>query len=238
NYLSLDLSFSPEINCFVGNNGAGKTNLLDAIHYLSLTKSAFNSIDQQNINHQQDFFSVKGSFRKKDEKFLIHCSLKSGQKKVFKKNKITYDKISEHIGEFPIVLIMPYDTDLIREGSESRRKFFDGILSQLKQSYLQTLLQYNHLLKQRNSLLKQFVDRNYFDKDTLDFYDKHMINLGKQLHEERQRLITELKPVFKKHFDFISSRNESVDLTYNSDLSSENFEALFRQSITKDRMLQ
>src|SRR5690606_10715310 len=171
NYEDLKLDFSPEINCFVGHNGVGKANILEAIYYLSMTKSAFNNVDQQNIRHEQAFFSIHGTFLKTAERFQIQCSLMAGQKKVIKKNKKVYEKISEHIGSFPVVLIAPNDTDLIREGSEGRRRFFDSILSQLDQDYLRCLLQYNHVLKQRNSLLKQFAERSYFDNDLLGRYD-------------------------------------------------------------------
>jgi len=238
NYEELKLSFSPEINCFVGHNGVGKTNILDAIYYLSMTKSAFNSVDLQNIRHQEQFFSVLGSFRKGAEAYQVHCSLKAGQKKVFRKNKQIYDKISEHIGEFPVVLIAPYDTDLIREGSEGRRRFFDSILSQLDQDYLRCLLQYNHVLKQRNSLLKQFAERNYFDSDLLGRYDQQIISLGETIWRKRNEFITEFKPVFSNHFEFLSSNKEETDLSYVSDLIAPDFAQVFKQNQKKDMALQ
>lgn len=238
NYNDLKLTFSPEINCFVGNNGVGKTNILDAIYYLSMTKSAFNNVDHQNIRHGQAFFSIHGAFLKEDGQFQIHCSLKAGQKKVVKKNKKIYDKISEHIGEFPVVLIAPYDTDLIREGSEGRRRFFDSILSQLDQGYLKCLLQYNHALKQRNGLLKQFSDRQYFDMDLLDPYDQQIITLGDYIWRKRKDFITEFKPVFASHFEFLCSNKEDTNLNYVSDFMTSNFSKLFKDNHKKDLMLQ
>ncbi len=238
NYASLDISFSQDINCFVGYNGTGKTNLLDAIYYLSMTKSAFNSVDQQNIRHGEDFFALRGTFAKQDEASNVHCSLKTGQKKTIKKNKKEYAKISEHIGHFPTVLIAPYDTDLIREGSETRRKFFDSIISQINQTYLQKLIQYNHLLKQRNSLLKQFADRRYFDQDLLSSYNAPLMDLGNYIYEERRDFLTHFEPVFLAHFKFISDEKELPALTYRSDLLQEDIGKLFQASLKKDLLLQ
>lgn len=238
NYTSLDISFSPDVNCFVGHNGSGKTNLLDAIYYLSMTKSAFNNVDQQNIRHNEAFFAIKGVFIKQEENITVHCSLKSGQKKVLKKNKKIYNKISEHIGHFPTVLIAPYDTDLIREGSETRRKFFDSILSQINQDYLQKLMQYNQFLKQRNSLLKQFAERQYFDKDLLMSYNVPLIDLGRYIFEERKHFLEQFKSIFLKHFDFISAKKELPELSYRSDLLQEGFEKAFHESLKKDLLLQ
>lgn len=238
NYTTLDISFSQAINCFVGYNGSGKTNLLDAIHYLSMTKSAFNNMDQQNIRHGEDFFVVRGAFIKQEEISSVHCSLKTGQKKSLKKNKKEYAKISEHIGHFPTVLIAPYDTDLIREGSETRRKFFDSIISQINQTYLQKLIQYNHILKQRNSLLKQFADRRYFDKDLLSTYDTSLIALGGYLYEERRDFLIQFESIFLEHFKFISSNKERPSLTYRSDLLQENLGILFQENLKKDMLLQ
>lgn len=238
NYDSLDISFSQDINCFVGYNGSGKTNLLDAIHYLSMTKSAFNSVDQQIIRHNQDFFVVRGAFIMGDERTNIHCSLKIGQKKTIKKNKKEYGKISEHIGLFPSVMIAPYDTDLIREGSETRRKFFDSIISQINQAYLQKLIQYNHILKQRNSLLKQFAERRYFDQDLLSSYNAPLIELGSYIFEERRVFLAQFEPVFLEHFKFISSGKELPSLIFRSALFEEDMEKLFRGSLKKDLLLQ
>jgi DNA replication and repair protein RecF len=175
NYEELSLHFSKQVNFFTGPNGSGKTNLLDAIYYLSLSKSAFNSNDTQNIKTGAEFFMLSGSFIKESRTELVQASFTKGQKKVFKINKNPYEKLSEHIGEFPVVLIAPNDTDIIREGSEFRRKFFDGILSQLSHAYLNELIRYNQLLKQRNSLLKQFSERNQVDQDLIEAFDAQLI---------------------------------------------------------------
>ena len=159
NYKELHIDFSTKINCFSGKNGAGKTNLLDAVYYLSLTKSAFNSKDVQNINFGTDFFSIKGEFKIIDRRHQVLCSFNRGKKKIFQTNHQDYGKLSEHIGRFPLVLIAPNDTDIIRDHSEARRKFFDGIISQMSKKYLNDLLNYKQVLMQRNALLKQFANK-------------------------------------------------------------------------------
>jgi DNA replication and repair protein RecF len=238
NYQEVEMTFSEQINCLVGENGTGKTNLLDAIHYLCLTKSAFNSVDSQNIKHGEDFFMLKGILKKDNKKFQINCSLKTGQKKNFQVNKVSYKKISEHIGRFPVVMIAPDDTELIKEGSENRRKFFDGILSQLDQFYLNELIKYNNILKQRNSLLKQFNERNYFDKDIIESYDLQIFQSGSKIFVKRKLFLEKFIPVFDSHYKNISNSKEAVSLEYSSDLLEENFEEKYKKNIKKDILLQ
>lgn len=238
NYEELNLNFSAQINCFVGENGGGKTNLLDAIHYLSLTKSAFNAIDVQNIQHEQPFFLVKGTFSSFEKQYTIQCSLKSGQKKIIRNNKKTYEKISDHIGLFPLILIAPDDTNIIREGSEMRRKFFDSIISQLDSVYLSNLIKYNHILRQRNNLLKQFAERNFLDKDLLEQYDMQLLKFGEAIFVKRQQFIKDYLPVFIKHYQNLSSSKEQVSLQYKADFSCQNKENLFEESLRKDLALQ
>ena len=190
NYNELSLEFSNDINCLVGPNGSGKTNVLDAIHYLSLTKSAFNSLDSQNIKYDEKFFSVKGSFYKDDGEFEVLCALQKGGKKVLKIDKKEYLKLSEHVGKFPIVLIEPNDTDLIRGGSELRRKFFDSIISQMDTIYLQNLIDYNLNLKQRNALLKKFARTKSVDSDLLEPYNLQLLKLGRAINNKRSEFIS------------------------------------------------
>ncbi len=238
NYEEASLSFSPHINCFIGDNGSGKTNLLDAIHYLSITKSAFNSSDAQNIMQDEDFFMLKGRFTVDDEKHTVQCSLKQGQKKTVTHNKVLYEKLSDHVGRFPVVLISPYDTDLIREGSEERRKYFDSLISQLNHPYLEQLIQYNYILKQRNSLLKQFADRNYFDRDYFQILNEQLVPAGEKLAQERKTFLDAFVPIFQKHYRHISDSSESVTLTYKSQLLGSDFAHLLHQHERKDLMLQ
>ncbi|MTI33427.1 DNA replication/repair protein RecF, partial [Xanthovirga aplysinae] len=238
NYQELKLNFSRQINCFVGGNGSGKTNLLDAIHYLSLTKSAFNTVDSQNIQHNAPYLMVMGDFRKGEQKDQVHCSFQKSQKKVFKLNRQPYEKISDHIGQFPVVLIAPNDTDIIREGSEFRRRFFDAIISQIDPDYLENLMKYNRLLKQRNSLLKQFSDQHYIDYELISTYDVQLLNVGKRIFEGRNLFIQEFNPIFLQHYQNLCETQEEVTLTYSSALQEENFEVDFRNALEKDLVLQ
>lgn len=238
NYESLELEFSPQINSIVGENGSGKTNLLDAIYYLSIGKSAFNALDSQNILHEQSFFSIQGEFQKENSSNTIRCVVQTGKKKLLKVNQNTYQKISEHLGKFPVVLIAPNDTDLITLGSELRRNFFDSLISHLDFEYLQKLIQYNHWLKQRNSLLKQQMDGRPLDNDLLETYNLPMLEVGKTLNQNRTRFIQEFQPIFQKHYQFLTSQKEKTNITYRSQFSDENYEKVFRESLRKDMILQ
>lgn len=238
NYEELTLSFSEQINCLVGENGSGKTNLLDAIYYLSLTKSAFSSTEAQNIRHEEPFFMIKGSFYKQDEKYNVQFSLQNGQKKQYKNNKIPYEKLSDHIGLFPVVLITPDDTDIIKGGSEIRRKFYDGIISQINSDYLDNLLRYNHTLKQRNSLLKQFAEQNYYDNDLLDSYSDQLLATGERIHNYRKNFISQFFPTFINHYNNLSGQKEEVKITYQSDFEDANFKKQFYKNYRRDLLAQ
>ena len=228
--------FTKPVNCFVGNNGAGKTNILDAIHYLSQTKSYFNHIDSQNIQFKEDYFMLKGTFYKNGSTSEIQCNLKEGEAKKVQKNNKKYNRFSEHIGQFPIIIISPTDTNLILEDSDVRRKYLDSSIAQFKQSYLQVLIQYNKTLKQRNALLKQFNEKGYYDAITLDIYDKQLIEHGNIIHRERKDFLKKLRPVFNKYYSEISEGNEIVDLEYRSQLNNHDFKTLLIQSNPKDRI--
>ena len=238
NYEENLLNFSAGINAIVGANGNGKTNLLDAIHYLCLTKSAFNSLDSQNIKHGEKFFMIQGIFEKEEKESEVHCSLQEGKAKTLKVEKKSYQKISEHIGQFPCVLMTPYDTDLIREGSEIRRKFFDNTLSQIDQIYLINLLKYNKLIEQRNSLLKQFTERNFFDKTLIDTYDTQLLPLAQVIFEKRNEFILQFTPILEYYYFFISEGKEKIGMNYLSDLQTPHFEDFFRNQLQKDILLQ
>ena len=238
NYKKLQASFSKQVNCFVGKNGSGKTNLLDAVYYLCLTKSAFNPQDNQCIQHEAGFFSIKGVFIMGEKQSTILCALQQGKKKLVKLDDKPYVRASEHVGKFPIVLIAPNDTDMIRGGSEERRKFFDAIISQTDPFYLQNLISYNHVLKQRNSLLKQFAEKNYFDKDLLEQYDDQIIDLGNQVHQKRESFIATYKKGLSRHYTQLTANNESVDLVYESDFFDEDLKKKFEAYRTKDLLLK
>ena len=238
NYEELNLQFSADLNCIVGPNGSGKTSLLDAIHYLCLTKSAFSVLDGQNIRHHQDFFLVDGTFMEDSKKHQITVSLKAGGRKTVLHDKKAYERISEHIGRFPVVLIAPDDTDLVRDSGETRRKFFDNMLSQIDHAYLDNLIGYNNVLKQRNGLLKQFYERNYFDKELLETYNVQLLPLGKLIHARRDAFMREFVPVFRNHYGYLSESREEVDLIYESELFEENFEYEFAYATKRDLQLQ
>jgi len=238
NYADASLEFSDKVNCIVGQNGSGKTNLLDAIHYLSLTKSSVNSVDAQNILHGEHIATVNGDMQLDGEQYQILCGIQKGQKKVIKVNQSEYEKLSEHIGRFPVVLIAPNDTDVIRDSSEIRRKFFDSIISQINPAYLQKLIQYNHYLKQRNSLLKQLAASTTIDQDLLLPYDHQLLKLGKSIFQERQNFIAEYTPKLKRHYQNLSEGKEAIELEYMSQAAQPNFEQDFGKSLQRDLILQ
>lgn len=234
NYTTVELDLSAGINCFVGENGSGKTNLLDAIHYLSLSKSAFNSVDQQNVRHGEAYFGINGKFLKNEELTKVQCSLKAGEKKSLKLDGKPYEKISEHIGLFPCILIAPNDTDIIREGSEERRRFFDSLLSQVDKAYLDELLRYNRALKHRNALLKLFAEQHIRDLDRLEPFTVQLIQSGQFIFQKRQALIEAFEPIFQRHYQFLTESSEVVSLKYTSELSDKDYEVQFQEQVSKD----
>lgn len=239
NYPELELSFSERINCFAGNNGVGKTNLLDAIHYLSFCKSYFNVIDTQNIMHDKDFFTILGVWVKNhDNPDTIMCTQKRNHHKVFKINKKEYDRLADHIGLFPLVMVSPRDSDMIYSGSEERRRFLDSFISQFDHVYLDDLINYNKALFQRNSLLKIFSERNSFDPDALEIWDAQLVSLGTKIHAKRTSFILDFIPYFNQYFELISGKKEQVSLEYESQLNDSQLSDLMKSSLKKDRILQ
>ncbi|OIQ23044.1 DNA replication/repair protein RecF [Lacinutrix sp. MedPE-SW] len=238
NFDSKTFEFNDTINCLVGNNGVGKTNVLDAIYHLSFGKSYFNPIASQNIKHDEDFFVVNGEYNKENKSEKIVVSLKRGQKKVIKRNAKAYEKFSEHIGFLPLVIISPADRDLITEGSDTRRKFIDSVISQSDKSYLEHLIKYNKALAQRNSLLKYFALNNTFNQDTLDIYNAQLHTFGTEVFNKRNSFLETFIPIFKSKYQAISNGNEIVDLVYKSDLFDNELESLLKNVINKDKAVQ
>lgn len=238
NYSAAELRFAKTVNAFVGNNGAGKTNLLDAIHYLCLCKSYFNPIDSQQIKTGDDLFLIQGDFDRKEKNEKITCGLKRNQKKQFKRNKKEYDKLASHIGLFPLVMISPYDVNLIMDGSEERRKFVDNVISQTDSNYLDELIVYNKHLLNRNSLLKQVAVTRKLDVTLLQILDEQLIASGNKIFEKRKQFLLDFIPLFNKHYSFITDDAEQVSLSYQSQLNDQKFEDLLTQSIEKDRILE
>lgn len=235
NYIETECNFHEKINCFVGNNGSGKTNLLDAIHYLSLCKSYFNLSDQQNINHQQEYFVINGIFNKNGKEDSVICSVKRNTRKVFKLNKNEYEKLSLHIGLFPLIIIAPYDTLLIFEGSDDRRKYLDLVISQYDKVYLETLMAYNKILLQRNALLKWFLEHKKYDAAQLEVWDEQLCRLSAPLFNTRKEFLLDFVQVFRDIYKFISQENEEADLIYQSQLMQAPLEVWLKQNQEKDK---
>ena len=238
NFESQTFEFEDKINCFVGNNGVGKTNVLDAIYYLSFAKSYFNPVATQNIRHDQDFFMIEGDYLLNDNPEKVVCSLKRGLKKVIKRNGKEYEKFSEHIGYLPLVIISPADRDLITDGSEIRRKFIDSVISQSDGIYLKNLINYNKILSQRNTLLKYFAANRVFDAVNLEVYNEQLQKYSEYIYDKRAAFINDFIPIFKERYETISSGKESVNLVYKTQLDEGNLVDLLKQSQERDRVLQ
>lgn len=235
NIASLSLGFSKRVNCFLGDNGEGKTNILDAIHYLSFCKSYFNAIDSQNIRHNDSFFVIQGKYQKENQEIEIYCGLKKGEKKIFKRNKKEYQRLSDHIGIFPLVMISPSDSDLINVGSDIRRKFIDTIISQYDKIYLDKLIQYNKGLMQRNALLKQFADLGNYSYDQLEIWDMQLVEWGTYIYQSRKDFIEKMIPLFNEYYKFISDSKETVSIAYISDQNERNLQESLTLALKNDR---
>jgi len=230
-----ELSFSPKMNCLFGDNGMGKTNLLDALYYLSFTKNYTNLSDTQLIKQETDFCVLQGFYSEEDRIEEIYCGIKRKQKKAFKRNKKEYERLSEHIGLIPIVMISPADTDLIQRGSEERRKFVDMLICQYDKEYLQALIHYNKTLLQRNSLLKE--NTSLSDDSLFEILEEQMVHYGEIIYEKRKAFIQDFLPVFKKYYSIISNEREIVDLQYESQLDNFPFADLLSEKREKDKIL-
>jgi DNA replication and repair protein RecF len=238
NIIDTSFEFDQKINGFVGQNGIGKTNVLDAIYHLAHGKSYFNPISNQNITHNEDFFMIDGRFEIDENAEQIVCSLKRHQKKVLKRNGKIYDKLSDHVGLIPLVIISPADSDLISEGSDIRRKFVDGIISNNNKPYLNQLIKYHQIVAQRNALLKYFALNRTFDGTTLEVYNEQLHDLGQNLFELRKSFMAEFLPIFQKYYQVISSGHEQVNIKYASDLDEELLINLLKINLNKDKILQ
>lgn len=230
--------FESKINAIVGKNGIGKTTILDAIYHLAVGKSYFNPLSTQNIKHGEEFFVIDGVFEKENRNEQIICSYKKAQKKILKRNGKIYEKFSEHIGLIPIVIISPSDTDLIIEGSETRRKFIDTVISTFDTSYLNTLINYQKTLQQRNALLKYFALNQVFDADNLNIYNEQLSEFGQLIFNKRNDFLEKFIPVFQELYEVISENAEKVTVEYESQLHEDNLETLLIQNLQKDRIMQ
>jgi DNA replication and repair protein RecF len=238
NYQQADMEFSPKLNCFIGNNGVGKTNIFDAVYYLCLCKSYFNIIDSQNIKYNEELSVIQGDFVLNGTKEAIYCGIRRNKRKIFRRNKKEYTRLSNHIGLLPIVMISPADSNLITGGSEERRKFINGVIVQYDKKYLEDLIRYNRLISQRNKLLKDLSESGDNHDDTLSVYDEQIVPVGKKIYEKRVSFAEKLVPIFQKYYDFISLGKEKVELIYQSQLAEGDFGHQLEQSKEKDRLLQ
>lgn len=251
NHVARSFEFSPQINCFVGNNGVGKTNILDALHYLSVAKSFLGNSDINNIHitaskpQQQDFFTIEGEIFDGEKETIIKIQQPKDAKKIIKKNDKSYGRIADHIGFLPSVTISPYDSNLISDSGESRRKFLDAMISQTDSEYLFNLIQYQKTVQQRNALLKNFSKNRFFDADQLEIYDEPLIHFGAQIFEKRKEFTDSIFPLIQNYYEIISNAKEKVTVNYQSDLQEgfenknpkEKFRNLLTENLERDRIL-
>lgn len=237
NIAEATFAFSRRFNCFVGNNGAGKTNVLDALHQLSMCKSYFNLSDTQNIRHEEAFFVLQGKYEREGNEIEVYCGLKRGQKKVFKKNHKAYERLSEHIGLLPLVMIAPEDVSLIDGGSEERRRLVDGIISQSDRDYLHALIRYNKALQQRNALLRA-SDGRVIDPMMLEVWDEQLVSCGEKILKGRMEFVGAFEAFFQRYYELISSGKEAVSLAYKSSLQEgQGMQEALKAAAEKDRIL-
>lgn len=235
NLEQVDLTFSPKLNCFFGLNGMGKTNLLDALYYLSFCKSQSNPIDSQNIRHGTDFFVIQGLYDLDNgTPEDIYSGLKSHCKKVFKRNKKEYTRLADHIGLLPLVMVSPSDTNLILGGSSERRRFMDVTISQFDKEYLDALIRYNRALFQRNSLLRS---DSVVDTELFSVLEEQMANTGEIVFHKREAYINDFNPIFQQFYSYISQNREQVELVYQSHARGVSLIDKFRESRERDRIM-
>ena len=235
NLEQVELSFSPKLNCFLGQNGMGKTNLLDAIYFLSFCKSSGNPIDSQNIRHDQEFFVIQGFYEAPDgTPEEIYCGMKRRQKKQFKRNKKEYTRLSDHIGFLPLVMVSPADSELIAGGSDERRRFMDVVISQYDKEYLEALIRYNKALAQRNTLLKSEVP---VEEELFLIWEEMMAQAGEVVFRKREAFISEFIPIFQSFYSFISQDKEQVGLTYDSHARDASLLDVIKASRVRDPIM-
>ena len=235
NLEQVELSFSPKMNCIIGQNGMGKTNLMDAVYYLSFCKSATNPVDSQNILHDEDFFVLHGFYETEaGDPEEVYCGLKRRQKKQFKRNKKEYPRLSDHIGLIPLVMVSPSDSQLIAGGSEERRRFIDVVISQFDREYLEALIRYNKAMLQRNTLLKADMEP---EDELMNVWEEMMAAAGSIVYRKRQQFIEEFIPIFQSYYSYISQDREQVSLTYESHAAQGDLLTLLRESRQRDRIM-
>lgn len=238
NYEYEKIDCAPALNCFLGLNGMGKTNLLDAVYYLCMGKSHFNLVDSNVIRHGADFFRLEGLFRHDHSREKIVAKVQPRRRKELERNDVPYRKLSDHVGLIPVVFIAPDDTYLVMEGSEARRRFLDNTLSQLDQAYLTALIQYNKILRQRNATLKQMAEAQRFQPTLIEVYNEQMLAPAALIHQRRRDFVDRFRPWLQETATVLSGRREEVDCHYDSRLNDAPFEQLLADALEKDRILE
>lgn len=234
NIAQQELALGPDINCLVGDNGAGKTNVLDAVYYLSMCKSSLAMTDGQSVRHGSDFFLIEGEYRTDAERTeQVVCSFARKSGKLLKRNGKEYERLSDHVGLLPVVVVSPADTALISDAADERRRFLNGFLSQLDRRYLQALVRYNAVLGERNKLLKVSQD-----EDMLQIYDRQLIEHGQVVYQGRRELTERMRPVVSQFYRLLSGDREQVELTYKSELGDRSFAEVLLASRDRDRVNQ
>jgi len=234
NIESVSLKADKKFICFTGENGAGKTNLIDSIHYLSLGKSYFSNIETQNIRFNQNYFHLKSVFHRNEQPFKITCGYMKGDKKVIKKNGEAYSRFSEHVGEFPVVMITPYDIELIHGGSEERRRFLDILISQTDKTYLENLMSFVKILKQRNAHLKFLSFTKSNDKKLIQIYNEQLCRVAEPIFLSRKEFINDFRKVFHSLYSKISGAREDVGMTYISQLNENSLAIMLERCFYDD----
>ena len=235
NIQTATLNFSAKLNCFIGHNGEGKTNLLDAVYYLSFCKSAFNPKDSEVMRHDADFFVLEGDYTTDTGgQEQVYCGMKRGAKKHFKRNKKEYRRLSQHIGRLPLIFVSPADATLIEGGSEERRRLMDVVISQYDTPYIESLGRYNKALQQRNSLLKQEEEP---DPTLMELLEMQMAEHGEAVYRKRAAFVQELTPVFRRIYQTISNNREQVSLEYVSHCQRGSLLDIIQRDRVKDRIM-
>tara|TARA_B100000963_G_scaffold335823_2_gene330318 strand:- start:1714 stop:2847 length:1134 start_codon:yes stop_codon:yes gene_type:complete len=228
NHEDSDLAFGASVNCLVGDNGSGKTNVLDAVHYLCHTKSYFNPIDAQNIAHGQSQMLIKGTFARNEQQEQVSCAVERGVKKVFRRNEKAYNRLSDHVGRFPAVMIAPADSALIQEGSETRRKWIDSVISQFDREYLTQLMAYNKALNQRNTLLRYFAENRCWDAEALEPWDVQLVSWAVSIRAKRANFVERFVPSFLDTYRNITNGAETVSVRYVTEVGASE-EVVYKQ---------